>query len=96
MTFTNPGRGGGDVLRASAPRNAVSRRHLIQYISNKMGGVHWDSIRTGSKPKDAAFAALDLLSGSANLAGKDPVYFELLAIGQSLVRAPQIASLLAI
>ncbi len=74
---------------------SVPRQHLIQYVSNKMGGVHWDPLRVGRKAKDASFAALDSVAGTANLAGKDPVYFELLAIGQCLLKAPQIATLLA-
>ena len=74
---------------------AISRQHLIQYISNKLGGIHWDPSRQENKTKESAFVALDSLASRANLAGKNPVYFELLAIGQCLVKSPQVAALLA-
>lgn len=72
----------------------ISRQHLIQYISNKMGGVHWDPHRTDTKAREAAFVALDSLTTRASLVGKNPVYFELLAVGQCLVKSPQVTTLL--
>ena len=57
----------------------VKRREVIQYVANKLGGVHYDTQRS-----ESAFAALDTASVRINILGKNPVYFELLSIGQLL------------
>jgi hypothetical protein len=69
----------------------VRRRDLIQYVANKKGGVHYDPKRNASAK---AFLALDSLSGRVRIADKEAMYFELLAIGQTLVASPDVVPLL--
>lgn len=70
----------------------ISRRILIQYVANKLGGAHWDPGR-GKKKKDMLFALLDQVSQRISLADKNAVYFELLSVGQALVNSPDIQTL---
>jgi hypothetical protein len=71
----------------------VSRRDLIRYVSNKKGGVHYDRKRSGSN--DSAFLALDTFVERVRIADKEAIYFELLAIGQTVVRSAQLKALVA-
>jgi hypothetical protein len=70
---------------------AVNRREVIQYVANKLGGVHFDQSR---KPKESVFEALDTHRRSTIVFDVDLVHFELLAIGQHLLRSSDIARLL--
>jgi len=73
----------------------VKRRVLIQYVANKLGGVHYDETR---KADEGVFKALDDLPQRIvlNVAGGfDIRYYEMLAIGQLLVLSPDIAEWLA-
>ncbi len=76
----------------------VSRQQLVQYIANKKGGAHLDNSR---KKDEQAYAALDAALKSSwifcgrqgsdtklNLPGKNPVYLDLLSIGQNLTNSP--------
>ena len=66
----------------------VSRRLLIKYVANKLGGAHVDT-RRGPKPEDQIFALLDG-ARDITLLGKPAVYFELLSIGQALSAAEDV------
>ena len=70
----------------------ISRRMLIQYVANKLGGAHWSPGR-GKTKQDMLFALLDQVSQNVILADKNAVYFELLSIGQALVNSPDIQTL---
>lgn len=75
---------------------SVSRRELIQYIANRKGGVHFDETRDRLPPEvEARFVALDGFIYTVQLADKDAVYFELLAIGQAIVAAPEVQAIIA-
>ena len=67
----------------------ISRRQLIKHVANRMGGVH-----AGDSGKQDAM--ITTLLDSAHevwcLAEKSVVYYELLSIGQALVRAPDIVN----
>jgi hypothetical protein len=75
----------------------ISRRQLVQYVSNKKGGAHLDTTR---KKDERAYSILDAAiesglrfgAGQAGQSppGKDPVYLELLSIGQNLTSSPDI------
>ncbi|MEV4320595.1 hypothetical protein AB0J37_00020 [Microbispora rosea] len=71
----------------------VSRSHLVRYVANKLGGVHYDPHRTNSK-EDRLFKLLDAHRERLHVAGVDIVHYEVLAIGQHLLRSPQVAELL--
>jgi len=65
---------------------SISRGEMIQYVANKLGGVHIDFTRKGRLAKK--FETLDRnierfqFKGIPPLQGKNTVYFELLSIGQ--------------
>jgi len=68
----------------------ISRRELILYVSNKLGGAHFDPKRNDKKERERKFLLLDNYRDDYKLAGKDSVYFELLSIGQSIVKSSDI------
>lgn len=61
----------------------VPRRVLVKFISNKLGGAHFDASR-GASLEERQFALLDEVRERLRLMGKDAVYFELLSVGQTL------------
>ncbi|MEN3540988.1 hypothetical protein AAH991_38145 [Microbispora sp. ZYX-F-249] len=71
----------------------VTRRLLVRYVANKLGGVHYDR-RRGNTPEDILFTVLDKNRGDLIVHGIDIVYYEVLAIGQHLLRSPGVAQLL--
>lgn len=75
---------------------SIVRHNVIQYIANRFGGVHFDPTR-GRSPEDveAQFVAMDGAMDAFRVADKRFVFFELLAIGQTLVAAPDIVAMLA-
>ena len=68
--------------------NVINRRQLIQYITNKLGGVHIDADRDSDEQE---FEFLDAISNSCRVIDKDAIYYELLSLGQSLLRSRDIA-----
>lgn len=79
----------------NAKGTVVSRRRLIKYFSNKLGGAHHDTKR-GKDEEDRVFAMIDRLSRDVRLQllGKPMLYFELLAIGQAVANSPDVQRLL--
>jgi len=71
----------------------VSRRELVQYVANKLGGTHIDTKRDFSKIKERKFALLDQVREMIRVADKNAIYYELLSIGQSLVQSDDIQTL---
>ena len=59
---------------------SISRRVLLKYVANKLGGAHFDPKRQ-SDSESKAFRLLDYVGETYQLAGKNALYFELLAIG---------------
>lgn len=81
----------------------VSRQQIVLYVAHKKGGAHWDTRR---KDDEASYKALDALGdirigGSYDAAGnvvdksKQPIFFEVLSIGQQVFRSPDIQRLIA-
>jgi hypothetical protein len=65
----------------------VSRRSLLNYIANKLGGVHYDPSR--NKKGDYEFEYLDSsITFVAKVDGHLPHYLVLLSIAQALVTTP--------
>jgi len=71
----------------------ITRRILIQYIANKLGGAHLDQKRLKGERE---FILLDRIHKDAKLvfAGKPLIYYELLSIGQSLSESSDIETFL--
>jgi hypothetical protein len=77
-------------------KTRVSRHALIKYVANKMGGAHLDHKRSKSAAaEERAYVALDaVMAERTKLLDKNLVYYELLSIGQALVRSPEIVALM--
>jgi hypothetical protein len=64
---------------------AVRRREIILYVANKLGGAHLDAKR--DPIKDRVAIALDETLNTFGIGGRPAIYFEVLSIGQALVRS---------
>jgi hypothetical protein len=73
--------------------NLISRRILIKYVSNKLGGAHHDS-RRGKTKEELLFSLLDGTQ-QYRLLDKPAVYFELLSAGQAIARSSDVVRLIA-
>lgn len=71
----------------------VSRRTLIHYVSNKLGGAHFDSSRTDRRDGHL-FRLLDWVAPEVRLADRPIIYYELLSIGQAVAGAADVRALL--
>ena len=60
-------------------------------MANKLGGSHYDD-RRPAKGDEAVYANLDEVTGFAKLDGFPLVHWELLSIGQNLLRSPDLAA----
>jgi hypothetical protein len=73
----------------------VNRRNLLQFVSNRLGGVHYDESREHTSPEIARqFEALGSVLNDVRITDHRSVYFELLSIGQALLASPEILELL--
>ncbi|MBK8904256.1 MAG: hypothetical protein IPM53_23960 [Anaerolineaceae bacterium] len=70
----------------------ISRRTLINYVANALGGAHYDTKRDRKKTgKD--FSVLDRAAQNFEFEDKNLVYFELLAIGQAIANSRDVEML---
>jgi hypothetical protein len=69
----------------------VKRREVVQFVANKLGGTHLDTVR--NRKRDAAYALLDELMATMVLGGKPAVFYELLAIGQAVAASEDATAL---
>lgn len=67
----------------------ISRRTVIKFIANKLGGDHFDQKRNGDA-EETQFSLLDQAASQIKLADKNAIYFELLSAGQALINADDI------
>lgn len=74
---------------------SISRRRVVKYFSNKLGGAHHD-VRRGNDDEDRAFAILDRLARDVRLQvlGKPMLYFDLLSIGQAVANSQDLKKLI--
>ncbi len=70
---------------------AVTRRDVVKFVANKLGGVHLDSRRDSAK--EPGYVALDEAQASVRISDLDAVYAELAAIAQQLLASPQVEEL---
>ena len=63
----------------------ISRRDIIQYVTNKKGGVHIDFKR--NRPLDKKFKLIDRSYSRFYIYDKNYVYYELLSIGQTIAHS---------
>lgn len=73
---------------AGAPPMAATRRQLVKYVANKLGGAHHDTSRSPQNQAERVYIALDaLVENDARVADLEAVYFELLSIGQAIAHS---------
>ena len=70
----------------------VNREEVIKYVTNKLGGVHYDPRRKVDDALDQKYALLDELKGW-QMGGKNGVYYEILSVGQRLINSRDIRRL---
>jgi len=70
----------------------VTRRDVIKFVANKLGGVHVDASR--NKKDDAGYVALDKAREAHRTLDLDSVYGQLTAIGQQLWASPEVQAML--
>jgi hypothetical protein len=68
----------------------ITRRDIVRYVANKLGGVHLDTKR--NEIKDMGFLALDRVRNGVRVIDLDAVYAEMTAIGQQFAKAIDSAS----
>jgi len=72
----------------------INRAEVIKYVANVLGGVHHDAKRKGT-PLGRKYALMDSVrKGELQVAGKDTIYYELLSIGQRLVKSQDVQKLM--
>jgi hypothetical protein len=75
----------------------IHREEVIKYVSNKLGGAHYDNTRkTGAKGEAALegkYALLDKIRSGTSVADKNAIYYELLSIGQRVVNSRDVRHL---
>ena len=71
----------------------INREEIIKFVANKRGGAHYDSRReperAGAKGElEKKYMFLDkIINGEMRVADKNAVYYELLSIGQRLIKS---------
>jgi len=71
----------------------INREEIIKYVTNKLGGAHYDSKRKSGNSLEEKYKLLDDHRNANKIAGKNAIYFELLSIGQKLVNNKDIQKL---
>jgi hypothetical protein len=69
----------------------ASRRDVIQFVANKLGGVHFDTKRAAG---DEAYDALDRARLSIRPADLDAAYHELCSIDQQFAASEDVVGLI--
>jgi hypothetical protein len=80
-----------DGVVAVAKGRAVKRRQMVKYVANKLGGAHYDETR-GATEDERVYSSLDDAATSMTFHGRTPIYAEILAIGQDLLRSPDLSA----
>ncbi len=75
---------------------AVSRRHVVKFVANRLGGAHFDprGKKSRKREEEEEERLFDLMDRAVHVVRLPLVYYELLSIGQSLVNSEDIKRLL--
>lgn len=75
----------------------IYRDEVIKYVSNKLGGAHYDESRNttskGGVALEDKYTLLDKVRAGTIVADKNAVYYELLSIGQRVVNSRDVRHL---
>lgn len=71
---------------------AINREEVIKYVTNKLGGAHYDNERkidndTTKITLEHKYALMDKVRDGVILADKNAIYYELLSIGQRVINS---------
>jgi len=77
----------------------INREEVIKYITNKLGGAHYNSSRKTSNDGSTVmledkYVLMDRVGRELRVADKNAIYYELLSIGQRVVNSPDVKALL--
>lgn len=72
----------------------INREELILYVANKLGGAHFDATRKQDNAREKKYQLLDSYRASVQISSTNGVLFELLSVGQALLRSKHIIDLL--
>lgn len=71
----------------------IKRREIIAYFRNYAGGAHHDMLTGQKHAKNDRYELIKELGGHVRADIRDGLYFELLSIGQSVARSPDVRTL---
>lgn len=71
----------------------ITRREVIKYFRNYKGAAHHDLLAGRKKADKDTYELIDDLEGHVRADVREGLYFELLSIGQSVARSPDIRML---
>lgn len=72
----------------------ISREEIIKYVSNKLGGSHYDNKRNGTL--GLQYIALDRIRARMNIGHLDAIHYELLATGKFITESPDVKELIRV
>jgi len=72
----------------------IRREELIKFVSNKLGGAHFDSRRRKDKLLEKKFMNLDDIRSNYEILEKDFIFYELLSIGYHIIQSEDIKRLI--
>ena len=76
-------------------KERINRRELIKYFANVRGGVHVALSARARHSEELLIQRMKRFDGRVPAPAKNALFFELLAIGQSVARSSDIASLIS-
>ena len=70
----------------------INREEVIKYVNNKIGGTHYDPNRKDNKLEEK-YKLLDKVNESMEVASRNAVYYELVSVGQSIIKSKDVIKL---
>jgi len=77
----------------------INKREVIKYVANKLGGAHYDSNRVkinsteGLLKEEEKFPILDDISEQMKILGRNPIFLEMIGIGQRIINSSDVKKL---
>lgn len=75
--------------------HVIKRREIIKYMANVKGGVHLGTSSRARTSERELVSRVSKLEKKVNMCSMDGLFFELLSIGQSLAKSPDMAELIS-
>jgi hypothetical protein len=77
----------------------INKREVIKYVANKLGGAHYDSKRVkinsteGLSKEEEKFPLLDAISEQMKILDRNPIFLEMIGIGQRVINSSDVKKL---